>query len=446
MATFNELITAWGFEIKPEAARAMNQVQGSLTSFKESLETIGKQFTGGKSIDAFFTGFLSKSQELVNMSETLGISTESLQKWQYAATASGVSAKSVISDLETLRTEYRMNEKGVMRLADSFKKMSAGSAYFYGKMYGISSDTVLMLRKGADAIKEMQNRAPVLTDEELKRSADLNKKIEEFKTKIQKSAEIVVAKWVPGLTKVVDKFNEWNSANPEGVANAVNMISIALHGMAGAWVVGKIASIVGTFKSFAMVLMGNPIAATITAVAAAVAGLALDFQKFNSGGNSLIDWAPIIDGAKEVKQLFTDIWQKLWDIVAAETPVTKALKGMWDYLKNDLGDTVWRGVQTAGASMLSALDWAVNDRTWKGIQMRGDAIQSIWNDKQWRDPYSVIASQFQTPFPGNQASNANITGTTINIITSQPTEQVLKDTQQYLIETGQTAFGVKNIQ
>lgn len=427
MATFNELITAWGFEIKPEAARAMNQVQGSLTSFKETLETIGQNFTGGKSIDAFFTGFLGKSQELVNMSQTLGISTESLQKWQYAATASGVSSERVISDLETLRTEYRMNEKGVMRLADSFKKMSAGSAYFYGKMYGISSDTVLMLRKGANAIKEMQERAPILSDEEIERSADLNVKIQELKTKLQASAEIVVSKWVPGLTKVVDKFREWNEDNPEGVANAVNMISIALHGMAGAWIVGKISSIVGTFKTFAMLLLGSPIAATLTAVGAAFAGLAYDFQKFNSGGKSLIDWAPIIDGANEAKKLFTDIATKLHDILESS--------GMLKSLKEDAG-SVWKGIkmgagaiyktaQIAGASMFSSIDWAVNDRTWKGLQMRGDAIQSIW---------------------GNSSGGANITGTTINIITSQPTDQVLKDTQQYLVETGQTGFGVKNIQ
>ena len=31
MATFNELVTAWGFEIKPEALKAMNQAEGALT-------------------------------------------------------------------------------------------------------------------------------------------------------------------------------------------------------------------------------------------------------------------------------------------------------------------------------------------------------------------------------------------------------------------------------
>jgi len=255
MATFNELVTAWGFEIKPEAFKALNQAEGALTMLKETAEKIGGKLTGGLGIDKYFGGFLGRSQDILNLSKTLGISAEALQKWQYAATASGVSVKLVMSDLETLRTQYRMTEKGVLRLADQFKKMSAGGAYFYGQMYGISADTVNMLRQGSNAIKEMMDRAPVVSDEELEKAAELNKKFEETKKRLQQNVDMILAKWVPAIDKLVTKFVEW-SEKPGNIEKGIVAIKVALLAMAGATVIGKIAALLGVIKSLGIALAG----------------------------------------------------------------------------------------------------------------------------------------------------------------------------------------------
>lgn len=159
MATVNELVTAWGFELKPEALKNINTVEVGLSHLQDAVGKLGRILTDNLSMKDYFVGALGRSQDIINSARAIGMSTDALQEWQYAAKASGVSAESVISDIENLRANFFMSEKGMLRLADSFKKMSAGSAYWYGNMYGLSKDTVLMLRQGSAALKQMQDEA-----------------------------------------------------------------------------------------------------------------------------------------------------------------------------------------------------------------------------------------------------------------------------------------------
>lgn len=397
MATFNELVTAWGFEIKPEALKAMNQVEGALTMLKETAEKIGGALTGGMSIDKYFGGFLGRSQEIMNLSKTLGISAESLQKWQYAATASGVSSKAVMSDLEHLRTEFRMNEKGVLRLADSFKKMSAGGAYFYGQMYGISADTVNMLRQGSKAIKEMQNRAPVVSDEELKKAAEMNAKIEEMKLRLQRTVDRVLATWLPTIEKILQKFEEW-SQKPGNIEKGITAIKVALLAMAGATVIGKITALLGIIKSLALAigaLGGKNVLAGATALLPKITALTGAFTGLGSAAASA--------GALMGKALgFAGL-----------------LYGSWQ-LGNFLGDKAFEGVQ-------AIKQW------WTGDDGKGHILTPEEAKKNWE---KFHAQQTTMPVPqefpsvagmtGNGNNGTTMNGTTINIITSQPTAEVLE--------------------
>lgn len=393
MATFNELVTAWGFEIKPEALKAMNQAEGALTMLKETAEKIGGALTGGLSIDKYFGGFLSRSQDIINLSKTLGISAEALQKWQYAANASGVSVNSVMSDLETLRTQYRMTEKGVMRLADSFKKMSAGGAYFYGQMYGISSDTVNMLRQGSSAIKEMMNRAPVVSDEELKKSAELNRQLNEMKMRLQQNVDKILAQWVPAIEKLVEMFTKW-SEKPGNIEKGLQAIKIALLAMAGATVVGKIAALLGVIKSLGIALAG------------------LGGKNILAGATMLLPKITALEGA--------------FASLGAAASTAGALMGKALGIAG-AGFAAWEGGKFLGEKIF---DWTHKDEP-KGHLLTPEEAKSAW------DRYNAAKSMpvpEQTPSAFTQAANASQTasgttmnGTTINIITSQPISQIMDE-------------------
>lgn len=417
----NELV--FGFKVDlTEFQKKLVKAQASLTEFANSFDRIGRTFTNGKSIDEFFTGFLGKSRELQNLSQTLGISTEALQKWQYAATSSGVSSEKVISDLETLRTQFRMNEQGVLRLADSFKKMSTGSAYFYGKMYGISSDTVLMLRQGADAIKEMQNHAPILTEQDIKRSAELNTKFEQIKARTQKTAEIVVSQWVPQISKLVGKFEDWASSS-ENVEKSTTAISGVLKIMAGGFVLDKIGGIVSTFRSLSMFL--NPVTLGITAVGAGITALAKDFADFEAGKESWFDWSEFKKGLNEVGSLLSDVGNKIKNI-GEEFFQTDVGKGLMEDVK-DVGKGIWGTIKGAGTGALMWIDWAANDRTLKGASQRFDAL---FDEIQGRDPTPQIP---QGPMKGQGMTIVN------NIYTSEDTKSVLEGTTEFSLENGSTS-------
>ena len=298
MATVNELITSLGFEIKPEAIKKINDFQVSIDSLKNGLQELGKFSTMGMDLTDFVKGTLAYSNEIVNLSKTLDMSTKSIQEWQYAAEASGVSSQTVMRDIQHLRTNFRMTEKGVLNLANSFKKMSAGGAYFYGQMYGLSEDTVLMLRQGKDAIQalkaEAQDMGAVIPEEELKNAREFNKNIQSLKTAFTKMAQTIVTQVVPHLMPLLEEFTKFIKEHPDAVINTIKTGLIAL---AAGETVSKLESLVGIVKDlglglvglagFAKILGGGAVIGAIGTFTAAIAGLAGAFGGISLGLQAL---------------------------------------------------------------------------------------------------------------------------------------------------------------
>lgn len=292
--TVNELITSLGFEIKPEAIKKINDFQVSIDSLKNGLQELGKFSTMGMDLTDFVKGTLSFSNEVANLSKTLDMSTKSIQLWQYAAEASGVSSQTVMRDIQHLRTNFRMTEKGVLNLANSFKKMSAGGAYFYGQMYGISEDTVLMLRQGKDAIEalksEGEKRKAFLDDEEINKAKELNNQIQALKIAFVKMSQTVIAQVVPKLKPLIDSFTKFLEKNPDIVVDAIKGGLLAL---AAGETVSKLEKVVGIIKdislgligiiAFAKMLGGSVVIGAIGTFTTAIAGLSAAFGGFSLG-------------------------------------------------------------------------------------------------------------------------------------------------------------------
>lgn len=413
MATVNELITSLGFEIKPEAIKKINDFQVSIDSLKNGLQELGKFSTMGMDLTDFVKGTLAYSNEIVNLSKTLDMSTKSIQEWQYAAEASGVSSQTVMRDIQHLRTNFQMTEKGVLNLANSFKKMSAGGAYFYGQMYGLSEDTVLMLRQGKDAIQalkaEAQDMGAVIPDEELKNAREFNKNIQALKTSFTKMAQTIVTQVVPHLMPLLEEFTKFIKEHPDAVINTIKTGLIAL---AAGETVSKLESLVGIIKDlglglvglagFAKILGGGAVIGAIGTFTTAIAGLAGAF-----GGISL--------GLQALDNLINGTNNPTW------------LENFWD----KIGFTEW----AANKLGIEKGSWAQYKT---GENLQKETGISTPQPNLSTNPVDTSSSRFL-------GKDITFSGTTVNIFSALQPSEIIKDVATNMGGTNQRGLGLNGI-
>ena len=94
----------------------------------------------------YFSKAVDGAADLQTLSDTTGVSTAKLQEWAYAANAMGVSASAVQSDLAKMEKQARWTGRTLESYANQFKGMDAATANIWGDAYGLSPETVLLLR------------------------------------------------------------------------------------------------------------------------------------------------------------------------------------------------------------------------------------------------------------------------------------------------------------
>ena len=212
MATVNELITALGFKITPESEKNLMMVDNAISSITAIAGKMSKVFIGANSVmDYFTTTVMEEANEMVNLSKTTGYSIESLQKWKYAAEASGVSADSVVSDLETLRKQYLMNGEAVLLEADRLASMDKTTAMQWASRWGLSNDTFNLLRQGSAKIRDIMGEAYIIQGGKYEKTAEANRRFQAIKTNIRtiKDEIFMLSKlWIWSTVERKDDFSK----------------------------------------------------------------------------------------------------------------------------------------------------------------------------------------------------------------------------------------------
>ena len=102
MAIVDELVTILGFEADTSDADKMIKAIGDIGKIVKKANFALAGFTTG--VLAFGNSLISSVEKTDKLADTLGISIEELQAFQYAAVGSGVSIKDMNSDLTTLQS------------------------------------------------------------------------------------------------------------------------------------------------------------------------------------------------------------------------------------------------------------------------------------------------------------------------------------------------------
>ena len=232
MATVNELITALGFELKPDAKEKVKEFQGMIDGIVASGKEIGQNV---KKIYADTKDASTRAKTTKEWANAIGMTTDELQKWGAAAVKSGYSAEKLYADLLKLKEQgftmpeiYDMANK--LKYANQYEKMT------FANELGFDKEALAFWQQGSRQIKEALKNANIISEELLENGKEFEittNRIEHSWSTIKDKIYLSVAKLAQKPAKKLAEYME----KPEGESTAA--------GIMGA--VG-LTSLIGSFK------------------------------------------------------------------------------------------------------------------------------------------------------------------------------------------------------
>lgn len=390
-----ELVTLLGVELSPgakEKLQAFDKGLDAVVSRVKQASVVLTAAAGGMAL--YFSNAVNGAADLQMLSDTTGVSTTKLQEWAYAANAMGVSASAVQSDLAKMEKQARWTGRTLESYANQFKGMDAATANIWGDAYGLSPETVLLLRQGADGVARLKAEAhdvgAIIPPETVKRASEFKAQVTQITTMIRGMATTIALAALPQAERLVSTFKGWISENREWIRLGIGKI---IEGMGTAfervWKAGKrlldwIKDALGPVGDFfselgegadwsklltgALTLLLAAFAPLIAKIALIAAGFALasavveDFFGFLEGKDSVIGR---IIGA--VKDWFDDLGEKFPALRAMIEDIAKFVGGI---LKRNL-DSVKEVIELISK---------IFDGFWGKVQSGIEKVAELGND------------------------------------------------------------------
>lgn len=390
-----ELVTLLGVELSPgakEKLQAFDKGLDAVVSRVKQASVVLTAAAGGMAL--YFSNAVNGAADLQRLSDTTGVSTTKLQEWAYAANAMGVSASAVQSDLAKMEKQARWTGRTLESYANQFKGMDAATANIWGDAYGLSPETVLLLRQGADGIAKLKAEAhdvgAIIPPETVKRASEFKAQVVQITTMIRGMATTIALAALPQAERLVATFKGWISENREWIRLGIGKI---IEGMGTAfervWKAGKrlldwIKDALGPVGDFfselgegadwsklltgALTLLLAAFAPLIAKIALIAAGFALasavveDFFGFLEGKDSVIGR---IIGA--VKGWFADLGEKF-----------PALRAMIEDIAGFVGGILKRNFDSV--KEVIELISKLFDGFWGKVQSGIESVASLGNE------------------------------------------------------------------
>jgi len=275
-----ELLFGIGFEVDD---KQLKKAEGTLTNFKGFVTKIGAVVAGASAAIsgmAYITGGLAT--ELYNTSSGLALTTEELQKLQYAGNKAGVSTDEMSSALESLNSSaWAMMEgnqsaitsfgrfgvtvvdtNGKMKdtdqllyeLSDSFKKMPDGprKAALATEIFGSSGRKMYrMLNQGSGTIKQagqqLKDFGGIMSKEGIKNGLEFTDSLKSLWALVKAVYSQIAQKLLPVVTNAINSFMDWVIVNQELLLSGLDQFfEVLIHLIKTTWSwVSKILSVFG---------------------------------------------------------------------------------------------------------------------------------------------------------------------------------------------------------
>jgi hypothetical protein len=367
MPIVRELITKLGF-ITDE--KKLEKFDKRVASLKSSLRFLAKAaaVTGG-AISAIAFSTAKAGDEIAKTSRRLGINTQALQEWRFAADRAGVGARTF--DMAMQRFGRRASEaargqgeardalaemgiqltdvNGELRDADDLLTESLIALSNQEKAWDrnrlamklFDSEGVRMVQlaeEGAEGIKRLRatlrDRGGVMDEETIKRSEEFNDAWTDFKVTLLGVRNVLGKDLLPLFRDTFTAMGKWISDN----RTLVTVIAKVVAGIGILVVAIAAAKVAITGLALAWLVLNSQILLVPLLILAAIAALFLiadDINAFLEGRDSLL--GRFFEGIEALA-------------VLAKIRLTKEFKEAWETIKTD-GLKIWKDIVTLVSKM-----------------------------------------------------------------------------------------------
>lgn len=231
----DELVTLLGFKVDSSAHPTLNK-------FNQSIESVGKFaavamtfITGAATALVYFAEKSAQAgAEIERFHMLTGMSTDSIQRWTYAAGQISGNKQSILGDIQSITAGInplmpgQFNQglylmfgdklKGMKdanqvlkEMAPLFQRMTSQKAMQWGNLIGISPETVMLLHSGKLDTLFKQANGTILSPAQVEASYKFAQNWERFKLVAERAVQEFAIKLFPAIEKVFKATEKWLS-------------------------------------------------------------------------------------------------------------------------------------------------------------------------------------------------------------------------------------------
>lgn len=356
------------------AAQAMQVVGDKVKDVGSKVSDFGEKLLPVSAATGALAGSMVKlgydavtnADELMTLSKQTGISTDELQKMQYAADLVDVSVEDITGALKKMKPKMTDGNETFEKLGVSIKRSDGSlrdaTAVFYDtigalskiqneterdqvamELFGKSADSLAgIIDDGGAALKQFGQEAEdmglILDEDTLTSLNETNDTIDKLKGQLAGTMAQIGADVAEVLAPALEKAAEWigmvteklRSLSPEQTEMILKIAGIVAAVAPLIIVIGKVITGIGSLIS-ALSFFATPTGLVVIAIAAIVAAGVLLYQ----------NWDKVCEWAKKMRQNVVDAWTKTKEEVSARvTELKNWVTNTWTNMKNAVVNTV----------------------------------------------------------------------------------------------------------
>lgn len=390
------------------ASQQVKAVGEKLKAAGKSVEDFGKKLTPVSAAAGALGGALVKlgydsvknADELNTLSKQTGLSTDSLQKMQYASELVDVSVEDITGALKKMKPKMTENNATFAKLGVSVKdangELRSAEDVFYDsiealskiqneterdqvamELFGKSADQLAgVIDDGGAALKaygdEAENLGLVLDEDTINSLNETSDTIDKLKGNLSATLGQLGATVAEALGPALEKFAGWigmiteklREMNPETMETILKIVGIVAAVAPVIIIIGKVISGIGAITSAISFLM-SPMGLIVVAIAAVIAIGVLLYK----------NWDKICEWANTLKQRIIEAWNNIKTrVVETVNNIKTNVSNAWENIKTKISNVV-----TGIKNTVSNIFESVKEKVTTVFESVKSTVETIWN-------------------------------------------------------------------
>lgn len=390
------------------ASQQVKAVGDKLQAAGKNVEDFGRKLTPVSAAAGALGGALVKlgydsvknADELSTLSKQTGLSTDSLQKMQYASELVDVSVEDITGALKKMKPKMTENNATFAKLGVSVKdangELRSAEDVFYDsiealskiqneterdqvamELFGKSADQLAgVIDDGGAALKaygdEAENLGLVLDEDTINSLNETNDTLDRMKGNLSATLGQLGATVAEALGPALEKFAGWigmiteklREMNPETMETILKIVGIAAAIAPVIIIIGKVISGIGAITSAISFLM-SPMGLIVVAIAAVIAIGVLLYK----------NWDKICEWANTLKQRIIEAWNNIKTrVVETVNNIKTNVSNAWENIKTKISNVV-----TGIKDTVSNIFESVKEKVTTVFESVKSTVETIWN-------------------------------------------------------------------